>query len=942
MYGVWYNYLIEKLNFSNELVNILKKIGSYLNYLFINRFCEEGDIVMRKNDFPNDEQLRVFISSAQSNEGGLAWGEVRCKIKDYLKECPYLNPFIIEDYASIMPSSQFYQMQLIRADIVVLLVRGEVRNGTATEYALAIKHKKPMLIYFLEDNSMPELSAVSLKNNVKENDYCTYRLMSDFDNIEKVVRKDIIENVIRYFQNMNLKGNDQESDTETMFLSNIAQQSKNSIPTKTDIALFSSCYNHIFDLLGLPQLKGADAPKQSLLHEFGVAALDWLITGQGDVSDKDILYLINCVSDLYSDTKWLNRRWDAIRHKIVGDINDALIAENQALSLAKNAEMPPWIIANILIDCRNFENEIFAIERKPFYNGKGQKELDELNTIVYLPVLDRYVSNIFETLANETKRIKMAKPGTILMGTSIVSVINDVENYFFVAMLYGSYSHMMIARDLLVKVLYQYDELTGKDPLLFNCVKILVLNGDGETFKTFIDHRWDDMYLSITSNADKLWRMANEAIYPSKEAMKRAVITKLGMYMTDACFVDVEAYLKDAANFVRWDISEDFFDCIYQNIERLNPIGVAEMLTEIIREQHFHLGRKLTDILMYLKVEDVSYEVQVELCKVLEEKVEFIVSNGGHPQFIAALVNKNKEVFEVLALVPNNGLNGSEKLFYDINIGNGDWNQMVSDQVKRARYQFEANKNLGAYCGFLDKPYLAIKNAIRKHCTTEMIEIINDRLIPLCVEVLNSQTSADIKNDCIDCLCDALVYTNNGSVIITQELVEAIEKIDVSKTISFIGNSKSVLFYRILMLKIIIGTVDKDEILEWCFDVAKKDNSTRVALVECMEQYIRCYIHDPTKIDAMIISIIFQCFEDEYWIVRRIACNCLAKMLVTSYKDRVERKLYDGAIDPSHYVRKHLLIMCINGEIKDKYVSERITDILKNDANYAIRTLANK
>ena len=87
MYGVWYNYLIEKLNFSNELVNILKKIGSYLNYLFINRFCEEGDIVMRKNDFPNDEQLRVFISSAQSNEGGLAWGEVRCKIKDYLKEC---------------------------------------------------------------------------------------------------------------------------------------------------------------------------------------------------------------------------------------------------------------------------------------------------------------------------------------------------------------------------------------------------------------------------------------------------------------------------------------------------------------------------------------------------------------------------------------------------------------------------------------------------------------------------------------------------------------------------------------------------------------------------------------------------------------------------------------------------------------------------------------
>jgi len=107
---------------------------------------------MSVNEKP-DETLRVFISSAQSNEGGFAWSEVRRRIKDYLKECPYLNPFIIEDVASPVKSEQFYQMQLLRADLVVLLVKGEVRKGTATEYALATKHKKPMLIYFLDDGS---------------------------------------------------------------------------------------------------------------------------------------------------------------------------------------------------------------------------------------------------------------------------------------------------------------------------------------------------------------------------------------------------------------------------------------------------------------------------------------------------------------------------------------------------------------------------------------------------------------------------------------------------------------------------------------------------------------------------------------------------------------------------------------------------------------------
>lgn len=125
-----------------------------------------------------DERLRVFISSAQSNEGGFAWSEVRRRIKDHLKECPYLNPFIIEDDASPMQSEQRYQRQLLNADIVVLLVKGEVRKGTATEYALATKHKKPMLIYFLDDGSVPELSAVELKRNVQTTDYCTYRSMS--------------------------------------------------------------------------------------------------------------------------------------------------------------------------------------------------------------------------------------------------------------------------------------------------------------------------------------------------------------------------------------------------------------------------------------------------------------------------------------------------------------------------------------------------------------------------------------------------------------------------------------------------------------------------------------------------------------------------------------------------------------------------------------------
>ena len=895
---------------------------------------------MSNFDLP-DERLRVFISSAQSNEGVFTWLNVRRKIKDYLKECSYLNPFIIEDGASPVKSGQYYQNQLIKADIVVLLVKGVVRKGTEIEYALAKKHKKPMLIYFLDDGSIKELSAAKLKKDVQDNDYCTYCTLPNFDEIEKRVRKDVIESVIRYFQDSQLNDLYIGDDIpDTTMVPNDTREFKNSIPTKTAIGLFSSCYGHIFELLGIPCVKGEDSSEISPLHDLGIAALDWLITGVSNISEKNLLKLIDSVSDMYSDTTWLGRRWDAIRYQFVGDIDNALNAENDALSLARASEMPPWVIANILIDCRNIETEVSTRDGIWFYEGEGQKGLNELDTIVYLPVLDRYLGNVYGALAKETQKFKMSSPGTIFMGTNISSIINDVENYLFTAMLYGSYTHMLIARDLLVKVLYQYDELTGNKTLLFACIKLLILYGNSKSFKKILEHKWDDIYLSVTSSADELWYLTDHVSFSSKNSIKLAVLTKLGMYMSDACFTEAQEYLKSVESSVSYGDRDEFFECIRQNIYRFNPTVITAMVTDIIRNQRFVLARKLSDILMYLDLTDVPEALHKDLCEALEDKVSTIVSNGGHSQFIASLVKQNKAVFEVLASISGNGLHGTEKIFYDLNMGVGSWNKVVLDQIETAKNQFEANKTPGVYHGFAERPYATIKNAVRGNYNAEMAKIMNESLIPLCVDVLNSQAPAEVKDDCIDCLCDVLVYSDSGDIAVTQELKEAINKIDISETRTFMGNSQSVLACRVLMLRIIAEVADKEEMLEWCFDFSKKDSNTKVALAECVDQYLRFYANDPSKIDAMILSIVFQCFEDPYWPVRRAACNSLSKMLVTRYNERVERKLYEGAIDPSHYVRKHLLRMCKDGEIKDASIRENIINTMKSDANFEIRTFA--
>lgn len=880
-------------------------------------------------------RLNVFISSAQRDENGFQWGEIRRQVKERLEACPYIVPFIIDVVASEIPSTQLFQYEVLRADIVVMLIKGEVRPGTHTEFVTATKSKKPLLVYFLKDDN-PSLAVKQLRKAVQTTDYCTYCDMDTFDNIAEIVRDDVIKNVIRYYQYDHFtKGEVDTAAVEVAAVNEETASSKHSAPTKTSISLFSSSYAHIFSLLGLHTADSKDAG-QSPLHNLGIAALNWLVTGAPLNCDAEILNLIGNLGDLYSSTDWLLKRWDAIRFELSGDSEKSLGAEKEALALARAGNLPKWIINDILIDCRNIENEVYNKKRKWVVDSEIQKELNALETIVYLPVLDRYLTDIYNDLAKEEFRYQAASPNTIFFGTSLRAAINNVENYFFSAMLYGSYTHLVITREILIKVLYKYGELTEDSSLLLGSIKLLIIHGDAEKFKKVLDYKWDDVYAEITAHADEIWELTDAAIPSHKEHIKQAVITKLGLYLTDSKFEEAQSFLESLAATIYWGTSEDYFESINQNMCRLNCEKVICMLTGIIKEQRFHLGRKLASIILQMELDNVDTETQRIFCDVLKENISFIIKNGGTPQIIAALSIQSPEIFSVLSTVPENGLTGVEKVFYDINMGKGNWGEVLNHEIETARKQFEVNREPGTYTGFFELPYAMIKEVIREHYDLSMDEAIEQQFFPLCVEVLTSQAVSKVKNDCLDCLCDILAFNTALKTKMPKELSDAIAAIEVAKTGTILGDSKGAFACRVLMVKIISGVADKEELLEWCVGYSKKETNERIALAECIEQFIVQRL--PTgQIDATILSIVLQCFEDEHFGVRRRACNCFALLLDTKYRDLAERKLCEAAIDTSHYVRNQVLNLCRGAKIKVPEICDELFDILKNDANYAIR-----
>lgn len=245
-------------------------------------------------------QIKVFISSAQNEENGFDWATLRRKIKSKLSECSYINPFIIEDGASEIPSTQLFSYQVQCSDIVVLLVKGEFRSGTSAEFAVAKQAKKPFLIYFIEESD-PTIDVIKLKNEIEQNDYCTYRgHLNISDDIEAKVYDDVINDVIQFYQYKHFIQSKNTDDAVALPESSISD-SKPYVMNKVALTYFKSCYNEIFDLLGYKFLKDKETIENSLFHSLGINLVKWLITGESFFDASAFAELVEKAKDIYAN-----------------------------------------------------------------------------------------------------------------------------------------------------------------------------------------------------------------------------------------------------------------------------------------------------------------------------------------------------------------------------------------------------------------------------------------------------------------------------------------------------------------------------------------------------------------------------------------------------------------------------------------------------------------
>ena len=164
-------------------------------------------------------------------------------------------------------------------------------------------------------------------------------------------------------------------------------------------------------------------------------------------------------------------------------------------------------------------------------------------------------------------------------------------------------------------LLYKYAHIGDDGNLAYQAVKLFMLAGDQKTFKQVLLHDWNLLYPFVTANADSLWEMCREQVRWYKNETTLTFLSILGLYMSESRYEEAAIYIYSLCREVTADIADIYFECMIQNISRLNHNAVARSLAYIIQNEKYILGNTITSLIFELDLAKVSSEVKAKLTK---------------------------------------------------------------------------------------------------------------------------------------------------------------------------------------------------------------------------------------------------------------------------------------------------------------------------------------
>lgn len=868
------------------------------------------------------DRIEVFVSSSMSDEGDFSWQQLRDELNRALLKSDIFKPFAIESHASIEPSSSYYLNRLVQSDIVIGIIRSELRPGTSKELYRAIQLRKPLILVKLEGETSSDIE--SLFRYVREIDACTYvELPSDSGLVSYLM--DQLNNVmVDLFHNRRFE----IEDGKPAVFADIAPIS---IPEDVldvfgaSVALISKKFNYHAEWLE----RKSDNPH---LFFLGEKAVEWLLYGTPFSVGAFKAGILEIMKDSGIPRDTLSLRLDALDASIEGRYSKCYELLQLACDSIESKDC--WAYGNCLIDKRTVAGMLSEY-------GFGtqwsiQKQIDALSAPAYIPLALKLEEAVGTAVLNASREARAVNPyTTIRHDASLASVMSNISCLLFSSILCGSISSALYSRSLLANSLIDYSSIYNRPDLELEGIKLLVLQGDAKGFENRFAYKSDGLRSYLPSCAEELWHLTYLTAQAYRSSTRSVVIKECAPYFSDDTIRDAWSTLNVADNFRQCE--SKWIKAIGMIKMRVDEKSLVSLLCQVVDQHLYTVASDVSNVIGGMDLDKIDKELVDQLGSSLKSNSDELLKYNFSAGVFGCV--EKRCGFSILSEEQVGHLSTVERGCYLDNKSPAcNAETACIDELRR---QFDSNNRSDFHSGFSIRPASLLCRSL-DDVPSESFNASLAGVLEHCLKGLptyqGSPCSAGEAMSVLNkfvcrCMRDGKALPVGWTDLISELPDEWPEDPVFREPISMDSCAWSV---RCLALKVATGFATDIEFLTFGIKFDALTAAGQRAFLEVLEQLIVCNaICDQYcgVVSAICSSVVLS--EDSA--VRAILLDSVAagyrRWEASSFSDLAFQSLHD--VSPN--VAFKLVRLCKEGKFDDATLEQKLLGELSSDSNWFIR-----
>ncbi|AKL96128.1 hypothetical protein CACET_c26830 [Clostridium aceticum] len=798
-----------------------------------------------------EQKIQIFISSACGDEPEKQkYNFVREALKTLIESTGFAKVYVFEsEGAATTSAGQHYTFALEDCDVCIFLIDNSdgVPLGVQKEIDTAKKHGIKSLFYFCDQSSKEE---TPLQKSLKGAQYAKSETIHDFKDLIKSGAIDLINDLVMIYKHYckgRLTWHEESLTEQSADISNVELSIySDSIAQKDVLTNIDACIEYFTKLI--LELSYDEVKKTGNIDQLCADFLPVLF--EGATINEDSLGLLLLEIEKHQTTQHFTvtkKRYEAIRAYYSGDQKACINKLDEALQIAKQNCLSEWLIKDILIDLRN--QDLFLQESRNTYslNQKYQKELDNSQSLLYYPLLDRLDSNYYEGIIKQAIKYKTETPGTVTFGHGLGVHIKSLTGIYVLAMYNGSLTHLQLLYKR-IKLIAFYCATRYSD---WNIKKILLKT-------TIIDGKQKEVDGIIRCFGDLLSKMNENDAYEiysfsnNRPIAHKRFISKLNAFRITCYYMDDERF-----SFV-WS---ELYELISKWIEDKNSVTVIgyeifptlegsylrisqNQLIDIICNCIHNNKRRFYDEIFKLIRKCVSLdEASPENVANLLEVIINIVRNPDERIHIHSLEaalftlrKKHRELTEELDKIIADEMPDFYNSTYRLETTaeeKTDMPDFLKSYITQVQKDNEEQGKNGTFFGRGNQPHITIKNILQQSTAKFSNELIDSAFEVSSETLLRKNQTIEVKIDAIELLVYLLKSQSSVQERNKNKIIELLSsKPQVEKAQAIITNlNETNLKFSALLLYNCLGEDITVGLLNTLVDIGDDTLSNRKASV---------------------------------------------------------------------------------------------------------------